>query len=1145
MHKTQILLNYSERNLPNTLHWAILAVCLYTVIGTLYQDEKSNFGTDFIIGIMSIPRLDDIYPDVLITSYSVVDVSITSPTWIKDNGEMVVSLTTSLDGVTRYNLKLSDYMASDIPPINCTSLHIQSNDSVSVVVKYIGNFSQESFLAFPVSSLGIEYYAVAWCEGIATCQIGIVASEHDTTVNITTSPDVYGSASKSLQMQKYTMTILESKIDPTGTKIVSNHPIVVYGGSTMSQVGHDNNTVSNQLLEQLPPVTTWGKVYIVFSNPSNKAGSFIRILKQKDVDTRLELSGRGWLHLGTEKTWIQLRVLHKESYVITASKGILVCGFLSGGRDIDKMISYPSMMVYQPAEQFILEEKNMTFLEEDGSSVFITVGHRAGKEPDCGASSPPQIMSKTVIDGTEWQITTFEIKGTPTCTFQPPSGIYTNGHGVLGSFSLSVMAYWSTISTNCVSFAVLNATIRTDICPDGIGADMRSRDQEETKSFYLPPAFALEDFDVFVYEHSKPTPFSFKTSEPVSYITIDNSDYMTRKDWGHILYVDSNETMTVYWGFKGEKNGVSVVYPQHVLGTDHVLVTWCETGMCRCDAVTVHNYTLLSIRIKLTNSTGHAFVDGQKKEANTWNIEIRKDELEVTIIESEDDLTGSRIQSNGPLAVFCYSRRIDQLENLIQLLPVEKLSTYYQTLGFPKTNIGKVRVVSVMDNTKVTISDFTIYLMNSGDFYDYDMSFTNNTSVNGNANFMAIQGLWNVGSNSANTDPLFFLPQHYQTTYLFYSNDFGSNQLTLYSDNWKNINMRVSNNVEAEFNSSLNEINPSPNGIFRIEDLYANNSFLAYMYRKKEIASMKLFDITFVQTAITDFGVLTVCRLEYGKRYKDRDEDCDRNSREEVCYPDYPITDDDFDGTFGEDCKKIDGGWSCWNEWSNCTGTCGQSLRARTRICDDPVPDYGGSSCRGESREEEHCVTQTTCYTAKTMDTATSFITATYVVPVSAYVTTDQAPLQSAGLSSVSAIAHSTQIATGTSTTNSDITYKSSQGPSTGVSASTSPGYCLCKRSDFDRLQEIEWFRSLNASQKLLELQRRIKIMRDDLTIDRKNTSAYIASKRSAEDFRPLTNSLGALGVVLLSALLVIIIFLDFPTLSRDFSILKNNISRS
>ncbi|TTG32354.1 Complement component C8 beta chain [Bagarius yarrelli] len=62
-----------------------------------------------------------------------------------------------------------------------------------------------------------------------------------------------------------------------------------------------------------------------------------------------------------------------------------------------------------------------------------------------------------------------------------------------------------------------------------------------------------------------------------------------------------------------------------------------------------------------------------------------------------------------------------------------------------------------------------------------------------------------------------------------------------------------------------------------------------------------------------------------------------------------------FRGLSCEDTKRsvmaVDGNWSCWSEWSPCTGR----VKKRTRQCNNPAPQNGGGSCQGKHEDSTDC----------------------------------------------------------------------------------------------------------------------------------------------------------------------------------------------
>ena len=54
---------------------------------------------------------------------------------------------------------------------------------------------------------------------------------------------------------------------------------------------------------------------------------------------------------------------------------------------------------------------------------------------------------------------------------------------------------------------------------------------------------------------------------------------------------------------------------------------------------------------------------------------------------------------------------------------------------------------------------------------------------------------------------------------------------------------------------------------------------------------------------------------------------------------------------------SVDGGWSRFDEWSECTAICGEGTQTRTRTCNNPSPDHGGAPCQGQSTDTQYCNT--------------------------------------------------------------------------------------------------------------------------------------------------------------------------------------------
>ena len=54
----------------------------------------------------------------------------------------------------------------------------------------------------------------------------------------------------------------------------------------------------------------------------------------------------------------------------------------------------------------------------------------------------------------------------------------------------------------------------------------------------------------------------------------------------------------------------------------------------------------------------------------------------------------------------------------------------------------------------------------------------------------------------------------------------------------------------------------------------------------------------------------------------------------------------------------VNGGWSEYGPWTNCTEVCGGGNQTRFRTCDNPKPKYGGMECEGSEMDNRDCNTQ-------------------------------------------------------------------------------------------------------------------------------------------------------------------------------------------
>ena len=51
----------------------------------------------------------------------------------------------------------------------------------------------------------------------------------------------------------------------------------------------------------------------------------------------------------------------------------------------------------------------------------------------------------------------------------------------------------------------------------------------------------------------------------------------------------------------------------------------------------------------------------------------------------------------------------------------------------------------------------------------------------------------------------------------------------------------------------------------------------------------------------------------------------------------------------------VNGGWTNWGEYGQCSKTCGLGSKVKRRTCTNPPPSFGGSQCSGTSSSSTSC----------------------------------------------------------------------------------------------------------------------------------------------------------------------------------------------
>jgi len=240
--------------------------------------------------------------------------------------------------------------------------------------------------------LGLEYYAMSYHStptNDLVSHMAIIATQDSTLVYVTPSVmtsrnkppkvafpvimnkgDVYQIAALNFQPMGKAMNGSDTLIFPdlTGTRIQASKPVAVFSGHQCADVPL-RVPFCNYLVEQLPPVHSWGKHFIL--GQFAKRSSYVYRVIASKPNTKIFENSVFIRELQSGEMYENSSVGSKN-IMLTASEPVLVAqysqGFLGGAGPVDGRVSRvrgdsigdPMMLVVSPTQQFLTEYRFAT-----------------------------------------------------------------------------------------------------------------------------------------------------------------------------------------------------------------------------------------------------------------------------------------------------------------------------------------------------------------------------------------------------------------------------------------------------------------------------------------------------------------------------------------------------------------------------------------------------------------------------------------------------------------------------------------------------------------------------------------------------------------------------------------------------------------
>jgi len=326
-------------------------------------------------------------------------------------------------------------------------IHVTAVDDVTVYGLNRYQYTTDAYLGLPTDILGTEYFVLGSAPAVGTSTGAVVATQDATTVTITPTAglltgEVAGAAFDVSLNAGQTYEFDSSSGDLSGSLVTATKPIGVYGGNTCANIPSTSYSACDHIVEQLPPVTAWGKSFLTVPLATRLNGDTFRLVASENA-TVVNVNGAPVATL--DRGQVHEQIIDGNS-TISADKPILVAQY-SNGSSFDGVTSDPFEMLVPPTEQY-LPSYTVTTPADGFSANFLNLVVPTDAIPSVtvdGVAVPPAEFTPIGSSGFSGAKVAVEL-GSHTVAASKPLGLFAYGfasydsYGYPGGSSLAPVA---------------------------------------------------------------------------------------------------------------------------------------------------------------------------------------------------------------------------------------------------------------------------------------------------------------------------------------------------------------------------------------------------------------------------------------------------------------------------------------------------------------------------------------------------------------------------------------------------------------------------------------------------------------------------------------------------------------------------------
>ncbi|MEE6482046.1 hypothetical protein FKM82_013131 [Ascaphus truei] len=597
-----------------------------------------------------------------------------------------------------------------------SSVTIKADADVTVISRNYKPASADTALLYPVHELGTEYYVITppWGPDSEYTEFSVVTYKYPSKVEILLKGAVkvlgkdYKPGSKiELTLEPFQAIQIQSRNDLSGTKVIAQRPVAVLSGHTCSQ----KNGACDHVYEQLLPVDSWGTKFLIPAlsfQPKNDV-AFVGASQDTFIDYQSG-SQTGKKHL-EDGDVAQFEISTSKPLTIQASDKVQILFYSTGGAIKNKsfnsfLTNIPDMDKYGLTYEIIGQEKF------DTNIAVILAKTSEGPRTTFDGKTLKEIQW-TAFPGTEYSWGEYSFGS----GFS--SHIMENRNSPFGLLSIG--------NSDQVGYGSVAA------CIGGFGSLSTKPPVEKHRGIPSGWPTGMEFVTSFMQNDNAKVPGDFTLlitgvyPETMVIITVQKSAFRkvvtvgeretivvtialnveiigSKTSTSSVVIKANKEISVESRNFKPFSEGTSLMYPSHELGTEYYILTPAGEpkglrGYKEFSIINYHDASLVTIYLRGgVTYLGRVYPAGSK-------LSLKLKPFEVVQLQSKDDLSGTRVVTQNPVAVLsghvCYKEHTDCDHVTEQLRPVSMWGSTFVVPPLSFQSNADVVLVVASQNTQI------------------------------------------------------------------------------------------------------------------------------------------------------------------------------------------------------------------------------------------------------------------------------------------------------------------------------------------------------------------------------------------------------------------------------------------------------------